>query len=293
MLQSAYKKIEGLLPIPSYKQILYSNFKENTIIIIYEIEHNLKTPIQYQWLSDIKIIWKKNIIVEFEYVSEFYINELTIQSGVKYSLQELSNTFDSEFIKYPKPFYPATKKELYKKLVWYANKLNKKELLTIEMMYATAKRMNKKLDDKYQDKELFKKSYQAYMFTKENQQIKTKKEVRLIRKRNGVNRGKQISKEFQARVQKVKKIMPLHVKPNGKPNVTAIGKELKISRVTITKILKFITMTLFIFWIKSSLFLFDGEVVAKGYTIIPSATFTLFSKYYKKEVSKRYIFSKV
>ncbi len=244
-------------------------------------------------LSNIKIIWKRNIIINFEYVNEFFISEYTETKGIKYSLQELNNIFHSEFIEYPKPFYPPTAKELYKRLVWYANKLNKKELLTIEMLYATAMRMNSKLSDKYKDAELYKKSFQAYSYIKENQIIKTKKEVQQIKKQNGVKRGMQITKEFQERVKKVKELIPLHVKPNGKPNITAISQELNIRRETVSKIMKIISMTLLLLWFKSSLLSYEDDVVSKRYTILPSATVTLFLKYHKKGVSRGSIFTKV
>jgi hypothetical protein len=161
------------------------------------------------------------------------------------------------------------------------------------MVYATAMRMNSKLSNKYKEAELYKKSFQAYSYIKENQVIKSKKEVQQIKKQNGVNRGVQISKEFQERILKVKELIPLHVKPNGKPSVTAISKKLNISRVTITNILKVISMTLLLFWFKSSLLILDDNIVADGYTILPSATFTLFSNHHKKGVSKGYIFTKV
>ena len=293
MLLNEYCKVEGILPTPSYMQKLTSSFSEDEIIIIYEIEHDLKTPYQHQWLSDIKIIWQRNIIVKYEYIHEFYINEYTIANGAKYSLLELSKVFKSDFIRYPKPYYPPTAKELYKRLAWYANKLNKKELLTIEILYATAKRMNSKLDDKYQERELFKKTLQAYYFIKENQVIKTKKEVQQVRKQNGVKRGMQITKEFRERVSKIKELIPLHVKPNGKPNVTAIARELEVRRETVSRILKIISITLLIFWIKSSLSFYKLSIQSEECTIIPSASITLFSKYHKKGVSKGYVFAKV
>jgi len=277
MLLKDYIKVEGILPTPSYTQHLQS-INEKSVLIIFEIDYDLKTPQQYQWLSDIKIIWKRNIIVNFEYVNEFFVNEHTKINSAIYSLQELGRTFHSEFIAYPKPFYPPTVKELYKRLVWYANRLNKKDLLTIEILYATAKRMNSKLDKRYQDKELYKKSFQAYSYIKENPSDKTKKEVQQIKKRNGVKRGMQITKEFQERVSKVEALIPLHVKPNGKPNVTAISKKLGLSRVTITNIVKIISMTLFVVWFKSSLLIYENDIATKECTILPSATFTLFPK---------------
>ena len=281
MLQKNFIKVEGLLPTPSYTQKLTSSFNEISIIVIFEIEHSLKTPLQYQWLSDIKIIWKRNILVKFDYIQEFYVNENTIQKGIKYSLLELSNTFKKEFIAYPKPYYPPTAKELYKRLVWYAMRINTKELLTIEILYATAMRMNSKLSDKYKNAELYKKSFLAYNYVRENQTIKTKKEVLKIKKRNGVKRGMLITKEFQERVSKVKELLPLHVKANGKPNVTAISKVLKIRRETVSRIMKIISMTLFVIWFKSSLIVYENNIVADGYTILPSATVTLLGKLYR------------
>ncbi len=286
MKEADYKKVEGILPTPSHINRLHSRY-ETYKVITFKIEHILHTPHQYQWLNDIKVIWKRNLLISFEYVDEVYIRDTTISTGAIYSLQELSKVFKSEFIRYPKPYYPATKKELYRKLVWFAMRVNKKGLMYKEILYATALKMNSHLEDKYNQKELFKKAVSAYEYTKSRQNIKSKDEIAKIKKENGQKRGEQISKEYQERVRKVKEMIPYHLKANGRPNITSISREMNISRVTISKILK---MTLFIFWIKYSLLLLDFGTIPvehyRGDTIIPGATFTLFSNHDKKGVLK-------
>ena len=289
MREADYKKVEGILPIPSHINRLYSRY-ETYKIITFKIEHILHTPHQYQWLNDIKVIWKRNLLISFEYVDEVYIRDATISTGAIYSLQELNKVFTSEFISYPKPYYPATKKELYRKLVWFAMRVNKKGLMYKEILYAIALKMNSHLEDKYNQKELFKKVVAAYEFTKSRQNIKSKDEITKIKKENGQKRGEQISKEYQERVRKVKEMIPHHLKANGRPNITLIAKKLGLSRVTTSKIVKTLMMTLFIFWIKYSLLLLDFRTIQaehyRGDTILPGATFTLFSNHDKKGVLK-------
>jgi len=287
MLEADYKKIEGMLPTPSHTQLLYPAYGDTIINLVYEIKHDLHTPKQYQWLSNIKLTWKRNIIVNYEYISEFYINEYTTSSGAIYTLGELEKVFKSNFIKYPKPYYPATTKELYQRLVWFAIRAYKKELLTLEIVYATALRMNKALErvDRLQDRELFKKAFMAYNFVLEHQDrfiTKSKQELKKIKRENGIKRGKQKKQERDSNIKRVKAVMPSHIKPNGKPNITTISKKLKLSRVTVTKATKILLMMLLIFWIKGTLE-FTQEYQTKAlslsrYTIIPSAYFTLFTK---------------
>jgi len=268
-----FQKIKEILLLPSYKQELSSMNGETVVCIVYEIEHDLKTAIQYQWLSDIKIRWKRNISINYEYISEFFINEHTEITGAKYSLLELGNAFKDEFIKYPKPMYALTKKDLYQKLTWYATRLNEKGLLTLEILYAVAMRMNKKFEDKYQNKELYKKAYQAYIFISDNHKVKSKKEVMLIRKKNGINRGKQKKHEKQHNINRIKALIPLHVKPSGATNVSAIARELGLRRETVSRALKLIASILLVVWMKSSLVSIQD---LHGYTIIRSAKVTLF-----------------
>lgn len=269
-----FQKIKGILLLPSYKQELSSMNGAVIINLVYEIEHDLKTAKQYQWLSDIKIKWKRNIIISYEYISEFFINEYTENTGAKYSLLELGNAFQDEFIEYPKPMYALNKKDLYQKLTWYATRLNEKGLLTLEILYAAAMRMNGKFEVKYQNKELYKKAYQAYTFISDNHEMKSKKEVMLIRKQNGINRGKQKELERLDNFKRIKELIPLHIKPNGATNVSSIARELGLRRETVSRALKLIASVLLVVWLKSSLVSIQG---LDGYTIIRSAKVTLFT----------------
>jgi len=292
----SYKKVEGKLPTPSYENILISSSGEKEIIVIYEIEHHLKTSKQYQWLSDIKIHLKRNLFIDFDFVTEFYINEYSTCRGVKYSLDELSKVFKGDFIKYPKPMYPATKKELYQRLVWYATRLKDKELLTLEAIYAVALKFNQTIGNEYQQKELFKKSYKAYSFIMAHHERKTKQEVMLIKKKNGAKRGQQRTQERQRLIEQIKKLIPQHLKPNGRPNLSAIAKVLNVRRETVSRIFKLLITATFIFWIKTSLeynsFSKRLERVANGYTILRSAKVTLFKEAHLKGFKRGQFYQK-
>ena len=293
---NGYKKVEGKLPTPSYENILISSSGEKEIIIVYEIKHHLKTSKQYQWLSDIKIHLKRNLFVDFDFVTEFYINEYSTCRGIKYSLDELSKVFKGEFIKYPKAMYPATKKELYRKLVWYALRLKEKGLLTLEAIYAVALKFNQAIGNEYQQKELYKKSYVAYNFILAHHRRKTKQELILIKRQNGVKRGRQRTQERHILLEQIKKLIPQHSKPNGKPNLSAIARELNVRRETVSRIFKLFIAVSFIFWIKTSLeydsFSKQSERVANGYTILRSAKVTLFRNAYFKGFERGQFYQK-
>ena len=253
-----YKKIKDTLPTPSHKQILTSFVENKKVIIVFEIKHHLKTAYQYQWLSSIKLIWQKNIFVSFEYINEFYINKNTICSGVIYSLNELSRVFKQEFIKYPKPMYPVDKKDLYKKLVWYAIRLKEKKLLTLDAVYAMALNFNNSLDinRRYTQKDLYKKAFIAYKFVLSNYETKSKGDIKRIQRENGLKRGKDIHKEKLLRMERIKRLIPHHIKKNGKPNLSQIAKEMKVTRKTISLLYnQIIKASVFLLWIKSSLYL--------------------------------------
>lgn len=258
MALNDYKKVRDTLPIPSYEQVLTSLTDNKKIVIVFEIEYHLKTAYQYQWLSTIKLIWQKNIFVSFEYINEFYITDSTVCNGSLYSLQELSRVFRQEFIKYPKPMYPVDKKELYQKLVWYAKILKQQRILTLEAVYAMALNFNSILDinRRYTQKELYKKAFMAYEFISSNYETKSKSEVKRVRRENGAKRGEEMHREKLSRVEEIKRLIPQHLKKNGKPNLSQIAKEMKVTRKTVSLLYnRMIKAGVFIFWIKSSLYL--------------------------------------
>ena len=291
LLYSDYKKLEGILPTPTYKSIIVSAKDPDEVVIIYQIKHHLKTPYQYQWLSDIKLNWKRSIKIPFRFVEEYYINEYSHFMPVFYMLQELSGFFKGDFIKYPTPLYPVTPKELYKMLVRYAIKLHRSDKLTLEMVYATSMRMNAYFNagEKLQIRELFKKAYSAYKFVianGDNLAKKSKGELLAIRKENGIKRGEQKKREKEKNIKRIKKILPQHLKANKKPNISKISRELNLRRETVSRLMKFVLTAVFIIWLKISMMYLgvglkvndDGWRYEEGSTIMPVAKVTLFRK---------------
>lgn len=239
-------KVSGYLPTPSHT-ISLNGLYNQSVIIVYLLDKNITTAKQFLWMSTIKRTWQKNIIVPFTFCDEVYLNDTTQSNGILYSLYELSQLFKAEFVKYPTIYYPSNKKELYRRLVWYAMRLNSKELLQRDLMNATALRMNDKLKDGYSYKETLKKASGAYYYIKENAKPKlSKDEVAKRLKDGGKIRGSQRKDEHAQNIQRAKEVLPLHVKPSGKANVTALADALQLNRKTIQRIIK--TLLVFSFF---------------------------------------------
>lgn len=276
MAKSDYKKISGQLPTPSHINELQS-IASNYLILIYQLNNSVTTSKQFYWLSTIKTAWQKHIFAPLQFVDEVYISEHTQSMGVVYSLDELSKVFQAEFINYPKVYYPQSKKEVYRRLVWYGMRLQRKRLLNIEIMNATALKMNEALKDKLSYRETLKKSLGAYLYVLGNiSKPLHRNEVKERLRDGGKLRGLQKKDEHAQNVQRVKECLSLHVKANGKPNITELSKVLQLSRKTIHVIVKSILALCF--------FGFILLECAKSSTIIPIAKVTLFQKAHKYDV---------
>ncbi len=253
MAKNDFLKVSGLLPTPSHTIALNGLHSEN-VIIVYLLDKNTSTAKQFLWISAIKRSWITNLIVSLNFVDEVYISDSTYSTGAIYSLYELSKVFKAEFVKYPTIYYPSNKKELYRRLAWYALKLYSKGLLERDLMNATALKMNDKLQDKYNYKETLKKASTAYYYIKENAKPKlNKNEVTMRLKDGGKIRGAQRKNEHARNIQRVKEALPLHVKASGKVNVTKLASETKLSRPTVTNILKALLSLCFFGFIFSKL----------------------------------------
>lgn len=235
--QDDYSKVKGLLPTPSYTDTLHSRYNQK-IILIYAIEGYITSHNQYRWISNIKLGLKKFLCVPFEFEEEFTITEHTEITDSIYQIEELSKAFKAPVIIYPKMLYPKTKHELYKRLCWYGKRLIHQKCFTKEAMISTALLMNKKLSDKYQDKELHKKVLGAYMFIDENRE---KFSVRLdeVQLKEAHSKGGQIRKT--QRVQKTKERVQHFLesgnftKSNGKVNLSSLAKAMNMNRKTVAK----------------------------------------------------------
>ena len=254
MAKNDLLKVSGYLPTPSHT-ISLNGLHTQSVIIVYLLDKNISTAKQFLWLSTIKRTWTKNIIVSFTFCDEVHLNDTTQNNGIIYSLFELSQLFKSEFVKYPTIYYPSNKKELYRRLVWYAMRLYSKGLLERDLMNATALKMNDKLKDKYSYKETLKKASMAFHYVRENAKVKlSEDEVRIRLRDGGKIRGAQRKDEHAHNIKRVKEALALHVKASGKVNVTALASALQLHRTTVHVILKALLPLCFFVFFFSKLF---------------------------------------
>ena len=239
-----YVKVKGLLPTPSYSDVLHGQDSHKTILI-YEIDGHIKSPKQYKWLSDIKLGLKVFLFVSFEYVEEFFIHDDTVIHGGKYSLLQLHKAFKIEYRHYPSIYYPANKKSLYRHLVIHGKKLRHQQLFTMEAMTSTALMMNIVLKDKLQTKELHKKVRGAYKYILENQE-NFREKLTPSELKDAHRRGADLSHKIMAHRTEAIIFRALsndkYFKSNGEINRSLLASDLNMNRKTIAKYLKAIAI---------------------------------------------------
>jgi len=141
-------------------------------------------------------------------------------------------------------------------------------------MNATALRMNDALKDKLSHRETLKKSFGAYTYVLGNiSKPLHRNEVKERLRDGGKLRGLQKKEEHTQNVQRVKECLSLHVKANGKPNITELAKVLQLHRKTVHVIVKSLLVLCFFGFILLEVF--------KSVTIIPIAKVTLFQSVQK------------
>ena len=240
MYQDDYCKVEGLLPTPSYSDTLHSRYNQK-IILVYALEGYITSHSQYRWISNIKLGLVKYLCVPFTYEDEFSITDSTEVTTVVYAIRELSKAFNAHLITYPKIMYPSTKKELYRCLCWYAQRLIHQECFTKEALTATALLMNKKLSDKYSNKDLHKKVLGVIMWVDENREGFSVKldevELKKAHVRGAEKTNKKQTAETKAKIFELLKDK-VYIKPNGKVNKTLLADDLGMNRRTLDKYLK-------------------------------------------------------
>jgi len=198
-------------------------------------------------VSGIKLAMLNKVYVNFDFIDEVSISNNTHYSGTIYNLEELSNAFGKEKIKFPKFVQPQTKKELHRNLSWYAVKLYYNSILNIDGLKATALIMNARLDDKFSEREVFKIAFSVHAFINNPSnsfrqklpRAELKKILSSSGKKGGLLRGKQKTDEAKANKQKVIDLIQSnnYNKPNGKVNVTAIAHATKLHRTTVSSII--------------------------------------------------------
>ena len=237
-----YSSVRALLPTPSYTDILYSSYQEKRIEIIYQLEGAITSSPQFRAVSYLKIALRDLLFVPFEWVDEFIIGEDATINNLTYRISELSKAFRSVPIIYHKIYYPKSKKELYKHLLWWGGRLHRNRLYTKEAIVSTAIEMNSKIElsQRYSSKELHAKAYAVYRFILENRNNFKEKlvasQLKEAHKKGAVTKNKNQANQTK---QKIEKLIASgdFTKSNGKLNKTAIGKALEMDRRTIAKYL--------------------------------------------------------
>jgi len=235
-----YAKVAGVIPTPSYRDKLQS-YKGEKQIIIYVIDGSIVSARQFKWLGDIKLSLGAFLMVEFEELEEFYFTDTTEGAGTPYSLQELHKAFRAEYKRYPKIFYPADKKALYRHLVLHGKKLRHKRLFTLEAMTSAGLIMNGKLKDKLSIKELHKKVKGAFGFIMENKEnFREGLSVEDLRKAHQRGAAATSHKRSQSTREKIIESLKSgdYVKSNGKINQTLLANDMNLHRNTIASHLK-------------------------------------------------------
>ncbi len=235
-----YAKVQGLLPTPSYTDTLQAHNYQKTILI-YAIEGYITSPNQYRWISNIKLGLQKYLCVPFEHEEDFAITDHTEATSLLYDIKALSLAFKAPIIYYPKIMYPSTKKELYRRLCWYGERLIHQECFTKEVMTATALLMNKKLQDKLSNRELQRKVKGVVQWIEENKEgFSVKLDDVQLKKAHAKGAEKTNKKQTAETKAKIFELLKdnVYIKPNGKPNKTLLADDLGMNRRTLDKYLK-------------------------------------------------------
>ena len=208
------------------------------LTLIYVIDGYITSYNQYRWISNIKLVLEQYLCVPFKYEEDFTITDETKVTSIIYYIKALSKAFKAPLITYPKIWYPQTKQELYRRLFLHGDRLIHQKFFTKEAMIAAALLMNKKLDDKYQDKELHKKVLGAYIFIDGNKdKFSTgldKQQLKEAHSYGGKIRKTNQAKKTKERINQLLKSGDF-LKPNGKVNISLLARSMRMNRKTVAK----------------------------------------------------------
>lgn len=251
-----YSKVAYLLPTPTYRRTLTQSNYQNYVIITYELKHSISSKKQFKWIANIKQSMKVNIKVRFEFI-EYVAAANQDNTNIKYSLQELQEYFKPIETTYPIIYLPSNKKEIYQRLCLYASKLYYNKLFHLEMIVFASMQMNEILNKPYSYKELLSKSIKAYEFINSNKpkQKLSKDELKKALKTGGTKRAKQMKEQKEINQNKILELLKdeVFIKANGKPNISLIAEQLNLSRVTVTNLIKYLSLCIFPIFIFSFL----------------------------------------
>jgi hypothetical protein len=233
-------KVSKLLPAPTHTDwVTGRDYYKH--IFVYVLDGYITSHNQYRWISNIKLGIKAFIFVPFDFVDDLQISNRADITNTVYTIAELSKAFKAPVIIYPKIMYPPTKKQLYRHLCWYGKRLIHKQVFTHEALISAGLLMNKKLSDKYSNKDLHKKVLGAYMWLVENidgfevglsdDKLKQAHSKGAIAKNN--NQSKQTKQLIDEAI-----ATGNYFKSNGKVKQSKLAKALNLNRSTIIRHLK-------------------------------------------------------
>ena len=240
-LTDDYTKVAYSLPIPTYRKNITKTEHQGYVTITYELKHSITSINQFKWLANIKQSMKEHIKSTFEFV-EYLESKNQEYTNEKYTFKSLQEHFKSIKTIYPKIYLPTNKKDVYQRLCIYASKLYDNRIFYIELIMFAAIKMNDLLGNPYNYKELINRSKRAYDFVNKSEPQKKLigNELKAAFKIGGIKRGEQKKMEQKKNQEQIKKLIESgeYIKPNGKVNISAIAKELSLSRVTVTNLAK-------------------------------------------------------
>jgi hypothetical protein len=255
----AWGKVSHSLPVPSLLNLITSIDGRESVQAAWRIKHTITTPKQRRWVAAIKIGLKDTLFVEFDFIDEIFINTSSECHQAIYTLKELDRAFKAKKIDYPKYLQPSSKKELYDSMLFFAAKLHYKQILTLEVVIAAGLEMAAKLDDGPSNREIIKKAKEAIRYIEahpEKYRERLSEEERKIvlskaGRRGGIKSGDRKRKQGERTRQRVRELLESgqYRKPNGKPNVTALAKEIGVRRETVSRIIKGLVAVWFLFWL--------------------------------------------
>lgn len=218
------------LPEPSLLRRLSSMDGKTTLNVLYHFQYPPQSWREWQRVAGIKAQIKKRIscVVFCEYETIDFVENV-------YFISELGSYFTA-FIKFPKPLFPNSKKDVYKKLCVHAKRLHYEGLLHIEQLIATSIRFGVVEENKVDIHQKIKRAMSSYKFAlKHKDGWKTK----LGKKERYKVLSESAKKSAIVRINKAEdqKKLVLALKNGGK-SLKDIVEILEISRTTVWRFLK-------------------------------------------------------
>ncbi len=218
------------LPTPSQLRRLSSRSGKTILNVLYHFQYPPQSWREWQRVASIKAQIQKriNCVVFCEYEVIDFIENV-------YYISELGRHFEA-FIKFPKPLFPNSKKDIYQKLCMYAKRLHYEGLLHVEQLIATSIRFNVVEENKADISQKIKRAISSYKFAceyKDEWQTKLSKEER----HKVLSESAKKSAVIRKKKSEDKKKLAIMLKNEGS-SLKDIVEKLNISQSTLWRFLK-------------------------------------------------------